>query len=65
MIRSFRLRLALLEGLSLEDTLRAFGEHYRAVLANPSGNDHANIRALQDTGLDGVQFAQQPLKRKA
>ena len=59
------LGLALLEGLSLEETLRAFGEHYRAVLANPSGNDHANIRALQDTGLGGVQFAQQPLKRKA
>lgn len=59
------LGLALLEGLSLEETLRAFGEHYRAVLANPSGNDHANIRALQDTGLGGVQFAQQPLKHKA
>ena len=59
------LGLALLEGLSLEETLRAFGEHYRAVLANPSGNDHANIRALQDTGLHGVHFEQQPLTRKA
>ncbi len=43
----------------------AFGEHYRAVLATPGGSDHANIRALQDTGLGGVRFAQQPLKRKA
>ncbi|HSC84519.1 MAG TPA: HopJ type III effector protein [Pseudomonas sp.] len=58
------LGLALLESLSLEETLRAFGEHYRAVLANPDGNDHGNIRALQDTGLSGVHFAQQPLQRK-
>ena len=50
--------------LAIFAAMRAFGEHYRAVLANPSGNDHANIRALQDTGLGGVQFAQQPLKRK-
>ncbi|MBB2494742.1 HopJ type III effector protein [Aquipseudomonas ullengensis] len=59
------LGLALLEGFSLEETLRAFGEHYRAVLANPDGNDHGNIRALQDTGLSGVQFAQPSLARKA
>lgn len=59
------LGLALLENFSLEETLRAFGEHFRAVLANPAGNDHANIRALQDTGLGGVHFEHQPLKRKA
>lgn len=59
------LGLALLEGLSLEESLRAFGEHYRAVLANPDGNDHGNIRALQDTGLNGVHFEQQALTRKA
>jgi len=58
------LGLALLEGLSLEETLRAFGEHYRAVLASPDGSDHANIRALQASGLAGVQFARQPLQRK-
>jgi hypothetical protein len=58
------LGLALLEGLSLEETLRAFGEHYRAVLATPEGNDHANIRALQDTGLAGVQFERPPLTAK-
>ena len=56
---------AQLEGLDATQTLSLFAEHYRAVLANPSGNDHANIRALQDTGLGGVQFAQQPLKRTA
>lgn len=59
------LGLALLEGFSLEETLRAFGEHYRAVLANPDGSDHGNIRALQDTGLPGVHFERQPLTRKA
>lgn len=58
------LGLALLEGFSLEEALRAFGEHYRSVLATPDGNDHANIRALQATGLGGVQFERAPLQRK-
>ena len=58
------LGLALLENLSLEETLRAFGEHYRAVLANPDGDDHANIRALMREGLAGVRFAQLPLSAK-
>jgi hypothetical protein len=59
------LGLALLEGLSLEETLRCFGEHYRSVLANPDGNDHGNIRALMATGLASVRFDHPPLKRKA
>lgn len=59
------LGLALLEGFSLEDALRCFGEHYRSVLATPDGNDHGNIRALMTTGLAGVRFDQPPLKRKA
>ncbi|MEN0105283.1 MAG: HopJ type III effector protein [Pseudomonas sp.] len=59
------LGLALLEGLSLEETLRAFGEHYRSVLATPTGSDHGNIRALMETGLSGVNFSQQALKHKA
>lgn len=42
----------------------AFGEHYRAVRDNPEGNDHANIRALQQTGLAGVHFERQPLSRR-
>ncbi|MCY1278161.1 HopJ type III effector protein [compost metagenome] len=58
------LGLALLEGLSLEETLRAFGEHYRSVLATPDGSDHGNIRALMATGLGGVRFEQPPLVRK-
>lgn len=59
------LGLALLEGLSTEEALRAFGEHYRSVLASPEGSDHANIRALQRSGLAGVRFAALPLQRKA
>lgn len=59
------LGLALLEGLSDEETLLAFGEHYRSVLATPQGHDHANIRALQRSGLAGVRFATLPLTRKA
>jgi hypothetical protein len=59
------LGLALLEGLSLEETLLCFGEHYRSVLATPDGNDHGNIRALISTGLAGVRFDQPSLQPKA
>ncbi len=57
--------LAQLEGLSLTETLLAFGEHYRSVLANPDGLDHGNIRALINNGLAGVRFDAPPLKRLA
>lgn len=58
------LGLALLEGLSDEEALLAFGEHYRAVQGTPDGSDHANIRALIARGLAGVRFEAQPLARK-
>ena len=58
------LGLALLEGFTTEEALLAFGEHYQAVLANPNGTDHRNIRALMDTGLPGGGFDEQPIKRK-
>ena len=58
------LGLALLEGLSDEEALLAFGEHYRSVLATPEGTDHGNIRALITHGLAGVKFATQPLTRR-
>ncbi len=57
------LGLALLEGLSLEETLLCFGEHYRSVLATPDGSDHGNIRALMNSGLAGVRFEQPSLRR--
>jgi hypothetical protein len=58
------LGLARLEGFSLDETLRCFGEHYRSVLATPDGSDHGNIRALMAHGLDGVQFEQAPLRHQ-
>ncbi|HLA29554.1 MAG TPA: HopJ type III effector protein [Pseudomonas sp.] len=58
------LGLALLEELSLEETLLCFGEHYRSVLATPDGDDHGNIRALMDSGLGAVRFAAPALSRK-
>ncbi|AVO51832.1 HopJ type III effector protein [Ectopseudomonas mendocina] len=58
------LGLALLEGFSQDEALRAFGEHYRSVVATPNGSDHGNIRALMTHGLEGVAFEQQPLKAK-
>lgn len=58
------LGLAVLEGFTTEEALLAFGEHYQAVLASPSGSDHKNIRALMETGLPGVRFDRQPLQRK-
>jgi hypothetical protein len=58
------LGLALLEGLSDEETLLAFGEHYRSVVATPEGNDHGNIRALIAHGLACVKFTAQPLTRR-
>lgn len=58
------LGLALLEGLSDEEALLAFGEHYRSVLDTPDGSDHGNIRALIANGLAGVKFSAEPLKPK-
>ena len=58
------LGLALLEGLSDQEALLAFGEHYRSVLVTPEGSDHGNIRALIVHGLAGVKFEQTPLTRR-
>lgn len=58
------LGLALLEQLSTEQALLAFGEHYRHVLATPDGSDHANIRQLIRGGLGAVTFRQNPLHRR-
>lgn len=55
---------ALLEHLSTEEALLAFGEHWHGVQADPEGTGHANIRALQRTGLAAVHFEQLPLTRR-
>ncbi|AZS51030.1 HopJ type III effector protein [Entomomonas moraniae] len=55
------LALAILEGLSDQEALLAFAEHYRSVLMNPLGTDHQNIRSLQKNGLSKVSFVKFPL----
>lgn len=56
------LAFARLQGLSEADTLHGFGEHYRAVRAEPAGSNHANIRNFQRHGWAGVAFDGEPLK---
>ena len=51
-------------GLSESQTLLLFAEHYRAVLANPDGEEHANIRQFMKTGWNGVSFASKPLQKR-
>ena len=58
------LALALDQGLTDQQTLHCFAEHYQAVLADPEGSDHANIRALMQQGLAGVVFEHSPLTRR-
>lgn len=48
---------AQLNKLSTQQTLACFGRYYRDdVLANPSGNDHGNIRNFIQTGWQGIEF---------
>lgn len=58
--------LAAAQDLKLTDlqTLQCFAEHYRSVLDNPAGSDHANIRAFMNSGLNAVSFTRQPLTRR-
>lgn len=58
--------LAMAKDLQLTDqqALQCFAEHYQAVLSDPAGSDHANIRALMSSGLSAVAFAHQPLTRR-
>ena len=58
------LLLAFAKRLRLDQktTLRLYGEHYQAVLADPEGSAHANIRAFMLAGWDGVRFDDDPLR---
>lgn len=58
------LSMALMLGLTKEQTLKCFGEHYRDVLATPGVDNHHNLRRLQAEGLVDIHFDQQPLHRK-
>ena len=55
---------AQLNGLSQEDTLYLFAEHYQAVLATPDGTDHQNIRQFMANGWEGIKFEGQALTAK-
>ncbi|TVP90479.1 MAG: HopJ type III effector protein [Pseudomonadaceae bacterium] len=57
------LAMALDQGLSDQQALHCFAEHYQAVLADPDGDAHGNIRALMQHGLGQVRFTQSPLTR--
>lgn len=58
------LAMALDQGLSDEQALQCFAEHYRSVAQTPEGSDHGNIRALMQGGLSKVRFAAPPLTRR-
>lgn len=55
---------AQLNNLSAADTLYLFAEHYKAVLANPEGTDHQNIRQFMAHGWGGIVFEGQALAAK-
>jgi hypothetical protein len=52
---------AQLNGLSPDETLACFGEHYQAVLADPAGTGHPNIRLFMRDGWAGIRFDGAPL----
>lgn len=53
-----------LHQLSAEQAVAAFGEHYRGVLADPTGQGHQNIRNFIKHGWAGIHYQGQPLARK-
>lgn len=55
---------AQLNELNKEDTLCLLAEHYHAVLANPDGSDHQNIRQFMIYGWERIQFEGEALKLK-
>ncbi len=55
---------AKLQGLTKEQTLSLFAEHYENVLSTPDGEAHQNIRQFMTHGWDGVKFEHFPLQPK-
>lgn len=55
---------AKINNLSKEEALELFAEHYTAVLSNPAGTDHQNIRQFQSSGWDSVHFDNDVLTKK-
>jgi hypothetical protein len=59
------LSFAKINNFSKSDTLLLFAEHYNAVINNPSGTDHQNIRQFMANGWEGVEFDNEVLTAKA
>ena len=55
---------AQINELTEEDTFYLFAEHYQAVLAEPNGADHQNIRQFMKNGWRGIDFEGQALLEK-
>jgi len=47
---------AIENGLTKDETLSLFREHYKEVLDSPDGDSHPNIRAFMEGGWEGVVF---------
>lgn len=58
------LYFAKLNNLSVEDTLKLFAEHYKAVLDDKEGSSHQNIRNFMESGWKGVSFEKEVLQPK-
>ena len=47
---------AKMNGLTKEDTLSLFAEHYQSVLQTPTETNHQNIRQFMENGWEGIEF---------
>lgn len=56
---------ARLNDLTEKETLTCFAEHYRAVLDDPDGTGHANIRRFMRDGWAGIRFHGEPLAKRS
>ncbi len=50
------LSFARLQGLTEQETLHCFAEHWRSVRSNPNDADHQNIRQFMQNGWDSVEL---------
>ena len=56
---------ARLHGLNETETLHCFAEHFRAVSAHPTGDDHQNIRQFIANGWEGIELPNSCLTAKS
>ncbi len=50
--------------LSKDQTLKAFGQHYRDVVATPDVSNHHNLRRVLKDEIGDITFDSFPLKQK-